>query len=156
MKNFIGIKKIGANKKALEKLTKQKSLSTLKGELQKVFNEYIRRRDTLYDKGKAYFDCISCSYPKDLDEMHAGHFFSVGGHEAVRFDEDNVHGQCRRCNYFLSGNPLPYKVNLIKKIGEASFKRLELRSHNLSKMARFEVELLIQQYKDKIEYLKKK
>lgn len=154
MKNFIGIRKVSA-KKAMEKILKKKSLSTLLGDLQKVFNEFIRLRDTLYDKGQAYFICISCQLPKGLDQMHCGHFFSVGGHPAVRFDEDNGHGQCAHCNTFQHGNLLPYKENLIKKIGMGKFNILEIRSHNRSKLMSFEVEVLIDLYKKKIEELKK-
>lgn len=154
MKNFIGITKIGQNKKAMEKLLKQKSLSSLKGELQKIFNEFIRIRDTQTNQGTKFFICISCQAPKGLEEMHAGHCFPVGGHEAVRFDEDNVHGQCRYCNFYQHGAPELYKYNLVKKIGQAAFNKLELRSHNLSKMDRFEVEYLIKHYQDKVKKLK--
>lgn len=154
MKNFIGFRKPGQNKKQVEKLLNKKSLSTLKGDLQKVFNQYIRLRDTIYDKGTPYFVCISCRQPKGLDQMHAGHFWPVGGHEAVRFDEDNVHGQCEYCNTFKHGNLVQYTPNIIKKIGHARFEALSYRRLNKSKMMAFEVELLIQQYKDKIEKLK--
>lgn len=154
MKNFIGIRKT-SNKKALEKLTKQKSLSTLLSDLQKVFNEFIRLRDTKYDKGQAFFICISCNQPKGLDQMHCGHYFSVGGHPAVRFDEDNGHGQCAHCNYFQHGNLVAYKENLIKKIGPERFRILEIRSQNRSKLMAFEVNLLIDLYKQNIEKLKK-
>lgn len=156
MGNFIGIRKIGQNKKSIEKLLKVKSLSTLKGDLQKVFNEFIRKRDTQQGQlhGTKYFVCISCGQSKGLEQMHCGHFFPVGGHEAVRFDEDNAHGQCVACNTFHHGNLLKYKDNLIKKIGKVMFERLELRSHNLSKMTRFEVEFLIMEYKTKIKDLK--
>lgn len=155
MGNFIGIRKT-SNKKALEKLTKQKSLSTLLGDLQKIFNEYIRLRDTKYSNGTSFFVCISCQQPKGLDRMHAGHFFSVGGHPATRFDDDNVHGQCDHCNYFQHGNLAAYKENLIKKIGAERFRILEIRSQNRSKLMAFEVNLLIDMYKQNIERLKKK
>lgn len=156
MNNFIGLKRIGQNKKAIEKLSKVKGLAALKNDLQKVFNTFIRLRDTQTGAlhGTKYFVCISCGASKEVTEMHAGHYFPVGGHEAVRFDEDNVHGQCRHCNYFKHGNEKGYRVNLIKKIGQERFNKLELRAHNLSKMHRFEVELLIQEYKAKISNLK--
>lgn len=153
-KNFIGFRRI-SNKKALEKLTKQKSLSTLLKELQDTFNLFIRLRDTIYDKGQAYFICISCQQPKGLENMHAGHFFSVGGHPATRFDEDNTWGQCDHCNFFQHGNLVPYKTNLIKKIGPERFRILELRAHNRSKLMAFEVNLLIDLYKQNIEKLRK-
>lgn len=156
MKNFIGIR-TKSNKKAMEQLLKVKGLSALKGDLQKVFNEFIRRRDTQTGNlhGTKYFICISCGQSKGLDQMHCGHFFSVGGHEAVRFDEDNGHGQCAGCNTFKHGNLLNYRKNLIAKIGQKKFDELEQRSQNLSKMMRFEIEYMIKFYKEKIEELKK-
>lgn len=144
------------NRKKIDKLLNKKSLNTLKGELQKVFNMFIRLRDTKYDKGQAFFICISCGKPKDLAQMHAGHYWPVGGHEAVRYDEDNVHGQCIYCNNFASNGMVTkqYESNLIKKIGQARVDALALRRHNKSKMLSFEVELLISDYKKKIEALK--
>lgn len=153
MNNYIGPKNLNY-KKQVEKALKKKSVSTLKVELQKVFNTYIRLRDTEYDKGKAFFVCVSCDTPKDLDQMHAGHFWSVGGNEAVRFDEDNCHAQCIRCNMHLHGNLLEYRVKLIRKIGQQRFDTLEIRRHNRSKMMAFEIEVLIDDYKSKIERLK--
>lgn len=158
MKNFIGFRKPGQNKKQAEKLLNKKSLATLKKELQEVFNKYIRMRDTKHDKGTPYFICISCNQPKGLDQMNAGHFWSVGGHEAVRYDEDNVHGQCIHCNNFANGGDVTraYEMRLLNKIGEKRFDDLAMRRFNKSKMMAFEVELLIGQYKEKIEKLKNK
>jgi hypothetical protein len=155
MTNFIGFRKLGAKmaKGAMKDLEK-KSVATLKKDLQKVFNTYIRLRDTLHDKGTPYFICISCRQPKGLDQMHAGHFWPVGGNEAVRFDEDNTHGQCEHCNTFKHGNLVQYTPNLIKKIGMVRFEKLSHRRLNRSKMMAFELELLIQTYKEKITKLK--
>ena len=43
----------------------------------------------------------------------------------LRFTEDNVHKQCQPCNTHLSGNLLCYRINLIKKIGQARVDVLE-------------------------------
>lgn len=155
-KNFIGFRRPGQNKKQVEKLLNKKSLATLKNDLQIVFNTYIRLRDTLYDKGTPYFICISCGEPKGLDQMNAGHYWPVGGHEAVRYDEDNVHGQCIYCNNFASGGKVTmvYAGRLLRKIGKQKFEALALRRFNRSKMMAFEVDLLIDQYKEKIKKLK--
>lgn len=157
MNNFIGFRKPGQKKKQTEKALGKKSLATLKGELQKVFNTYIRMRDTRYDKGQPYFICISCNTPKDLSQMNAGHFWPVGGYEAVRFDEDNVHGQCVHCNNFASNGVVmqKYTVNLIKKIGQTRFDILANRRFNKSKLMPFEVELMLQLYKSNTEKLKR-
>lgn len=154
MNNFIGIKRIGQNKKAMEKLLKVKSLSSLKGELQKVFNEFIRHRDTIKENGKSFFICISCGEPKDLSHMNAGHLYPVGSNDVIRYDEDNCWGQCIACNLHKHGNQLEFYKRLIAKIGKERVERLEIRRHNLSKMARFEVELLIEQYREKVKLLK--
>lgn len=153
-KNYIGPKSLNYAKK-VEKALKKKSLSTLKGELQDLFNKFIRLRDTKYDKGTQYFVCISCNHPKPLTEMNAGHYWPVGGNESVRYDEDNVHGQCIHCNHFKHGNEKEYRPNLIKKIGQSKFDLLEIKRNNKSKMMSFEVEYLINEYKEKIKQLKK-
>lgn len=139
----------------MEKLLKVKSLSTLKNDLTKIFNEFIRLRDTQIGQGTKFFICISCNLPKGLDQMHAGHFLSAGEHESIRWDEHNVNGQCMYCNYYKHGSPVKYRANLVRKIGAKAVEALELKCHNRSKMNRFEVELLIQQYTEKVKQLKR-
>ena len=61
--------------------------------------------------------------------MHAGHYFSVGGYPAVRFDERNVNGECAHCNYYgAGGKQKQYRKNLIKKIGQKEFDKLEMNA----------------------------
>jgi len=153
MKSFIGPKNL-KYKKTVEKALKKKSLSTLKGDLQKVFNTYIRIRDTKHENGQAYFICISCGERKGLEQMHAGHYWPVGGNEAVRFDEDNCHGQCIACNTYKHGNVLEYTHRLINKIGQQKYDALSVKRHNRSKMMEFEVTHLIGVYTLKIAELK--
>lgn len=84
---------------------------------QKVFNTYIRTRD----KGKP---CISCDkFLKDND-VNASHFFSVGSSPNLRFNEDNVHSSCIRCNKELHGNIAEYSLRLPKRIGIENFNKL--------------------------------
>jgi hypothetical protein len=157
MKNFIGYYHAGKDRKKIEKLLgKKKSAATLTAELQKIFNTYIRLRDTKYNKGQPYFICISCKKEKALDEMHAGHFFAVGSFPNLRFHEHNVNGQCRYCNYFKHGNPVAYQKNLILKIGQENFDKLDSAAGmRFSKRMPFELEVLIETYKQKVEELKK-
>lgn len=127
------------------KVKKQKSLQQLKQDLDKAFNAYIRKRDS--SPGYVFFVCISCGIPKRTKLMHAGHFHSAGHHEAIRWDERNVNGQCDRCNYFLHGNFEGYLKGMIKKYGQKVIDDLEIQRHNKSKMMKFEVQLLIDKYK---------
>jgi len=101
------------NKRMNNKNTKQ-----LKDKLVKLFHKFIRERDK--DK-----PCISCG---QYTTLQAGHFYSGGHYSALRFDEDNVHGQCLRCNYFLSGNLNNYRINLEKKIGTERLKQLDMKA----------------------------
>jgi hypothetical protein len=74
------------------------------------FNRFIRNRDK--DKG-----CISCGKPFTA-KFDAGHFYSTKDTPSLRFDEENVHGQCVHCNRDLSANLLNYRDGLIARYGE--------------------------------------
>ena len=100
------------------KLYTKKSVSQLLKIATKHFNAFIRKRDS--DKA-----CISCG---KYTTLQAGHFYSAGNYAALRYDEKNVHGQCVKCNYFLSGNLLEYEKNLLFKIGEKALKELHLKA----------------------------
>lgn len=89
----------------------------LKELAQKIFNTYIRMRDK-------DLPCVSCGTTNDI-LYQAGHYKPAGGYSYLRFDENNVHKQCVRCNCNLSGNLIPYREALIKKIGIEEVERLE-------------------------------
>lgn len=124
----------------------EKSLQALKNDLDKVFKAYIRERDS----NRIYFTCISCGVQKPVRRMHAGHFHSAGHNEAIRWHECNVNGQCDHCNYFLHGNYAGYLKGMLKKYGPKVVADLEIQRHNRSKMMKFEVQLLIDEYKKKL------
>jgi hypothetical protein len=133
------------------KTPEAKSLPKLKKDLEKVFNEYIRLRD----RHGNVFKCISCGKWKPVKNMHAGHFHAAGHNEAVRWDERNVNGQCDHCNTFLHANLLGYREGMARKYGERVIDLLEIKRHNKSKMGKFEISVLIQEYKRKVKEIKK-
>ncbi len=114
--------------------------------LQKVFNTYIRQRDKLKP-------CISCG--KNLGKtFHAGHFFSVGAYPNLRFNENNVHGQCVECNLHKHGNVKEYDLRLQNVINDKEYSELlEMRNKPL-KLSVDEVKELIAIYKQKTKELK--
>ena len=113
---------------------------------QRVFNEFIRLRDR--DK-----PCVSCG--RELKGKYdAGHFYSSGGHKAITFDEDNVHGQCVYCNQHKHGNLEPYRVELINRIGQENFLELRSKSQETANYSREELRELIKKYKAKVKQLK--
>jgi len=93
-----------------------KTRSQLEAEAQAAFNRYIRERDY-------YLPCGCCGgLPKNDEPLRggawdAGHYRSVGSAPHMRFVEDNVHKQMKRCNKEKSGNAVEYRINLIKRIG---------------------------------------
>ena len=129
-------------------MAKTKTVGQLKKQLQPIFNEYIRLRD----EGKP---CISCG---SYNKLQAGHFYAVGGYDGLRFDEDNVHGECARCNCWDESHLIPYSDNLKIKIGETDFNALKERAADYKrlgyKFSRTELEDLITHYKQIVKELK--
>ena len=127
---------------------KLKTHSEWLNDLQKVFNTYIRLRDT----GKP---CISCDRPL-RDKFDAGHYFSVGAYPNIRFNEDNVHGQCVYCNQHLHGNVSEYAIRLPLRIGEKRYKELLEARNKPNKLTIDEIKLKIGYYKYEIREIDKK
>lgn len=68
--------------------------------------------------------CISCGEIL-IEDYHAGHVRSVGSAAHLRFDwERNIHGQCRRCNIDLQGNPAGLRVFVPLRIGIEAYEAL--------------------------------
>lgn len=110
----------------------------LKLKAQSVFNKWIRARD----EGQ---QCISCDSYNTSD---ASHYYSAGKHNNLRFNEDNVWLSCRRCNYYMSGNLIPYRERLIKKIGLERVEKLdELSKVKITKNDRFIYIEILTKYK---------
>lgn len=126
-------------------MAKKETVGTLIKKLQKVFNEYVRIRDK--DK-----PCISCG--NYFDTKDAGHFYATSGYSGLRFDEDNVHGECARCNRFDESHLIGYAENLKVKIGESDYQALKERAEEYKrsgvKWSRIELREKIEYYKAKI------
>lgn len=111
---------------------------------QAAFNAFIRERDK-------DLPCISCQR-HHKGQYHAGHYLSRGAHPELAFSELNNNKQCSKCNNYLSGNLLNYRVNLIKKIGLDKVEWLE-GPHDNVKMSALELWELQKRYKKKLKDL---
>jgi len=111
-------------------------------ELQKVVNTFIRKRD----EGK---QCISCKHPL-RGKYDAGHFYSAGAYPNLRFNEDNIHGQCVRCNRDLHGNLNEYRPRLLERIGQERMQALEEKRNEIFKPSIPEIIFQIAEYKAKV------
>ena len=130
---------------------KKKSLVTLpklKSKCQELCNEYIRLRD----KGQP---CISCGQTTTLQ---AGHFFAVKGYDSLRFNEDNVHGECASCNCFNESHLIGYYDNLLIKIGVERMGKLKMLAEDYKqngyKWSRTEILEKTECFKEKIAKIK--
>ena len=94
---------------------KDKDLATLLKTATRWCHKYIRKRD----EGKG---CVSCDSPTFED---AGHFWSSGHFPATRYNEQNIHGQCSKCNRFLHGNGNEYRRRIASRITEQGLKDLD-------------------------------
>lgn len=108
---------------------------------QAAFNKFIRLRDN----GQP---CISCQRVHG-GQNHAGHYRSIGAYPSLRFTEDNCHLQCAPCNNHKSGNPIDYRINLIKKIGLDRVEWLE-KDHPSKKLSIQEIIEIKKTYKEKV------
>ena len=115
------------------------SIPRLTAKAQQIFNRYIRTRD----EG---LPCISCG---SNNGNQAGHYFSVKGFSALRFNEWNIQLQCAGCNLFKHGNQAMYRIGLVERIGEKAVNELEYEAVNnrVKKWSRTELNELIEKYK---------
>lgn len=108
--------------------------------LQILVNKYVRKRDL----GNS---CISCdTILTEKVKYDAGHMYPTT-YQFLRFHEDNINGQCVRCNRDLHGNTSEYRPKLEAKIGVDRLQWLHTHRHD-----RFD--LSIEDIKQKIKYYK--
>lgn len=81
-----------------------------------LVHAYVRKRD----QGKP---CISCGCNWN-PEFEAGHHYSANSFTTLKFNLDNIAGQCFFCNNKLEGNFSNYALNLPKRIGVEKYNEL--------------------------------
>ena len=101
---------------------KLKTKSDWAKEAQVAVNRYIFWRDF----GRP---CIACgkqlNYGIRGGAVDASHYRSRGSASHLRYNVLNIHAGCVRCNRELSGNLIPFRINLIEKIGAHRVDSLE-------------------------------
>ena len=125
---------------------------TSKTTLDKIFSEFIRRRDADKD---GYIRCISCGKPVRWQDSDCGHYVNRK-HNSTRYDEINCNAQCRSCNRFDEGNIYNYRKGLIKKYSDQAVELVEIKKFNVCKMGQFEINVLADHYRKKLKEIKNK
>lgn len=88
--------------------------------LDRIFSEYIRRRNADH---AGYVRCITCKQMLHWKDCHAGHFVSRGCH-LTRFDERNVNEQCCGCNTYKAGEIAEYFIYIEQTYGRKALNEL--------------------------------
>jgi hypothetical protein len=125
------------------------TLRTRQKALDRVFGEWIRRRDA---DDCEMVHCITCTaiwHYKDTDHINAGHFWKRQ-HQGTRYDPRNCHGQCVSCNKYRGGAEAEHAAYIIREYGLEVFEELERRHTQIKKWQSGEIEELIALYKQKL------
>ena len=108
-------------------------------------HRYIRQRD----EGKP---CISCG--NFYGQKDPGHFYKAELYSQLKFDENNINMQCRRCNGFEDGKFDGYTHGYLHRFGPFKLKKLQAKAE-ASKQLNFkwdreDLKAIIKHYKNKL------
>ena len=140
--------------KAHQKSSPIKILSPAKSEYKKwvrkldtLFSIFIRHRDCGGPQGYGF--CITCSKLISTFSCDAGHYIGRENH-AVRWNETNVHAQCRKCNRFMEGNKGGFEKAIIERCGQEAFDKMILKKQLRHKYHVFELKAMYQDLQERM------
>ena len=87
-----------------------------------LINTKMQIHSIVRDRDKG-INCISCNRQWNSD-FQAGHFYSANSFHTIKFNLDNIFGQCFYCNNTLEGNVQNYSINLPNRIGIERFNEI--------------------------------
>ncbi len=137
------------SKKIRPKRKKLPTISSLENKLDRIYSEYIRRKDA--DEGGTT-SCVTCQKLLHWKDAHCGHFIKRQN-RAARWLEANTHVQCVRCNTYLGGNDAVYAVFIIDRYGRETYDQLMHMRGKEFKRYRTDYEELIETYQNKVKEL---
>jgi hypothetical protein len=113
--------------RAKDEHKKQKATKSLLVNVRNELHTYVKKRD----KGLPCISC-GCSYHS---RFQAGHFYKAELYSNMKFDPNNIHGQCPQCNMYRDGNEQGYRQGLIVRHGKDFVNKLDLKAKNYKSMA---------------------
>jgi len=128
------------------KKTKKPTRSKLVKNADTVFSIYIRRRNA---NEFGMTECFTCGKSDHWKKLQCGHFQSRK-HYNTRWNEKNCQVQCAGCNIFRSGEQYKFGLYLNKKYGGNLSEKLMNDARKTIKLANFELQEIIDHYKDEI------
>jgi hypothetical protein len=125
-------------------MKKVPSVKSLIKKADKVFSEYIRRKEVGI--------CVCCSTVKDWKQMQCCHYYPRSKY-GTRWDEMNCHCGCMRCNVFLAGNYPAYSEYMYSHYTEEELADLKKRSQQTGLNLRELCAEVIEKYTKKLKEL---
>ncbi|MES4613549.1 recombination protein NinG [Ewingella sp. CoE-038-23] len=113
---------------------------------QQAVNAYIRERDK-------HLPCVSCG-TLSAAQWDAGHYRTTAAAPQLRFDPRQIWKQCSVCNQHKSGNLVPYRAELILRIGIAEVENIE-GNHDRHRWTIEECKSIKAEYQQKLKDLRK-
>ncbi len=128
-------------------------LKKLDKKLDRIMSFYIRIRDIVHNESGISY-CITCGRPHHWKQMHMGHFVTRD-RLAVKFNEDNLNGQCNHCNTYKKGDQAAHGFAIDRKYGKPGL-ALSLLAMGAKKvkLSRMWYENEIKIYKQKLKDIK--
>jgi hypothetical protein len=140
-------------KEAKAETTEKKKVITtkvLEARLWKVFSEFIRLRDA---DQNGFCKCFTCSNIRYWRDMDCGH--GIGRqHKGTKYNEQNNHAQCGKCNGFEGGRSDVYKEEMNRRYGPHTWELMLVASKKPKKYTHFELEALTEHYKREADKLR--
>ena len=116
----------------------------------KWFSRFIRARDTAFiSNGIPMAMCITCGRTYDvIHEMDAGHFVKRD-RKGTRYNEQNVHVQCTRCNRYRSGEEFAHGVAIDRLYGTGTAEKLYALGSAKARLSKEDLARIAEEYKQK-------
>lgn len=128
------------------KKKRQPSIKTLRDKCDTLFSKWVRM-SAADDFGAA--KCVTCGKRDRWQDMDAGHFVPRAC-LSLRWDETNVHPQCRRCNRFRTDMYADYALFMVDKYGRLYVEGLLLQKQKPHKLTRGDLEARIDDLSEKL------
>jgi hypothetical protein len=133
---------------------KKPTVTKTKKTADKWFSKYVRLRDSLLFGKYGWCRCCSCGKVDEIKNMDAGHWINRNCN-IVRYDETNVHAQCRHCNRFQEGNSSGYAKFMLTEYGSEHMDDLDELHWQLKQFKATELKELADEYRAKVKQVEK-
>ena len=134
-------------RKPKKKKIKHISLKSLRKKAWELVSLYTRQS---YANEHGIVFCYTCEKPHHYVDMDCGHYIH---RDCLDYTLDNLRPQCNFCNRRKHGNLGVFAEKLIKEIGIERVEALRHQSNQVKKFTIFELEELIENYKQKLKEL---